>query len=405
MEGNAVVFTQGGPTAVINASWVGVVEELNGTSQVDKVYGAAHGIDGILKKEFFDLSALTPDELDGYARTPSSALLSTRHRPTDEDNIAMLEVMRDYGIRYVFGIGGNDTSDALNIINEAAKAQGYELRMFHVPKTVDCDLMENDHTPGYGSAARFVARSFMGVDLDNKCFGGIYLGVCMGRHAGFLTAASALGRKDDTDGPHLVYLPERPMSIEKFLDDVCEVYNRLGRCVIAVSEGVETPDGKTVLETLQGELDKDTHGNVQLSGTGALADALIEKIKKRIAEERPNEELRARGDTLGYLQRSYPDQSEVDLAEARESGRFAAKMALAGNIDGSVTIKRESRPEYKSRNELVELTLVAGKTRLLPDEFISPDGNNVTQAFIEWGRPLVGDLGAKLSLTKPSTAS
>jgi hypothetical protein len=215
IKGNAVVFTQGGPTAVINASWVGVVEGLKKAREVTGVWGAMHGIDGILKEDFVDLRAQSAATLKAIARTPATQLLSTRHKPTADDNQKMLAVFRKHNIRYVFGAGGNDTSESLDIINDAAKAMDYELRLFHVAKTVDNDLMENDHTPGYASAARYVANAFRGADLDNQCFGGFYVAVCMGRHAGFLTAASALGRTTPESGPHLVYLPEKVFDLER----------------------------------------------------------------------------------------------------------------------------------------------------------------------------------------------
>ncbi|MBN2711882.1 MAG: 6-phosphofructokinase, partial [Planctomycetes bacterium] len=226
IEGNAVVFTQGGPTAVINASWVGVVQGLMNAKEITGIFGSMNGIDGVLNENFVDLRAQSLDTLMDISRTPATALLSTRHKPNAEDNKKMLEVFKKYNIRYVFGAGGNDTSESLDIINDAAKEMEYELRLFHVAKTVDNDLMENDHTPGYASAARYVANAFRGVDMDNKCFGGFYLGVCMGRHAGFLTAASALGRTDADHGPHLVYVPEKAFDIESFLDDVEEVYKK-----------------------------------------------------------------------------------------------------------------------------------------------------------------------------------
>ena len=397
-KANAIVFTQGGPTPVINASWVGVLEGLKGSSRVGRVMGAMNGVDGIIKQNLVDLTAQSASGLEQCVLAPASALYTTRHKPSDEECAKVLDVFRRQGIRFVFGIGGNDTSETLHIVNEAAKAANYELRLFHVPKTIDCDLMENDHTPGYGSAARFVARAFMGVDLDNQCFGGIYLGVCMGRHAGFLAAASAICRQDEDDGPHLVYVPERPFEMEKFLADVYSIYDRTGRCVIAVSEGIETPDHKPVLELLQGEQGKDSHGNVQLSGSGGLSDGLMARIKDHVAKLRPKEKTRARADTLGYIQRSYPDQSEVDRKEAREVGRFAAKMALSGDIDGSVTIKRDEGKRYKVRYELVDLALVAGKTRRMPSNFINAEGNNVTQAFVDWARPLVGPLSPRPKL-------
>jgi len=393
IKGNAVVFTQGGPTAVINASWVGVVEGLMNAPEITGVWGAMHGIDGILTENFIDLLAQSTGTLRAIARTPATQLLSTRHKPTPEDNQKMLAVFKKHNIRYVFGAGGNDTSESLDIVNDAAKAMEYELRLFHVAKTVDNDLMENDHTPGYGSAARYVANAFRGVDLDNQCFGGFYLAVCMGRHAGFLTAASALGRTTAESGPHLVYLPERPFNVESFLADVEAVYRKYDRCVVAVSEGVEDAKGTPILQTLStGKLEADSHGNVQLSGTGALADALVEKVKQHLQARGVVKKLRARGDTLGYIQRSFPDQSPVDREETLGLGKFAAKCALSGNVDGSVAIKRVSDQPYKMEYKLVPLKAVAGKTRHLPEEHINKAGNNVTEAFIRWGKPLIGEL-------------
>ncbi len=393
IEGKAVVFTQGGPTAVINASWVGVVQGLMNAKEVQDIWGAMHGIDGILNEDFVDLRAQSVATLQAISRTPATQLLSTRHKPTDEDNARMLDIFQKHNIRYVFGAGGNDTSESLDIINDAAKKREYELRLFHVAKTVDNDLMENDHTPGYASAARYVANAFRGVDLDNQCFGGFYLGVCMGRHAGFLTAASALARTATDSGPHLVYVPEIPFSVENFLADVEAVYSRLGRCVVAISEGVEDVNGVPILQLLSKDsLEADSHGNVQLSGTGALADALVGKVKDHLVARGIVEKLRARGDTLGYIQRSFPDQSEVDREETLGLGKFAAECALSGNVDGSVTIKRVSDDPYKIRYELVSLKNVAGKTRHLPAEHIAESGNDVTDAFIKWGRPLLGKI-------------
>lgn len=393
IEGNALVFTQGGPTAVINASWVGVVEGLLDTKIIKGVWGALHGIDGISKEEFVDLRAQSVATLQAIARTPATQLGSTRHKPTATENARMLEVFRKYNIRYIFGLGGNDTSESLDIINDAARQNEYELRMFHVAKTVDNDLVESDHTPGYGSAARYVANVFRGVDLDNQAFGGIYLGVCMGRHAGFLTAAAAIGRTNPDEGPHLVYVPERSFDLDRFVADVAEVYKRLGRCVVAVSEGIQDEDGTPILQKLAGSsLEADSHGNVQLSGTGALADALVQRVKKHFSTKGLDENLRARADTYGYVQRSFPDQSEVDREEALALGRFAAECALAGHIDGSVAIQRASDNPYKPEYKLVPLKAVAGKTRHLPADHINAAGNNVTDEFIAWGLPLVGEL-------------
>ncbi|MBN1257343.1 MAG: diphosphate--fructose-6-phosphate 1-phosphotransferase [Planctomycetes bacterium] len=392
LSGNAVVFTQGGPTAVINASWVGVVEGLKGAKEISGIYGSINGIDGILNQNLVDLAAQDPKTLQAISRTPATQLLSTRHKPTEEDNAAMLVVFKKQNIRYVFGIGGNDTSESLDIIRDAAVKDGYELRFFHIAKTVDCDLKENDHTPGYASAARYVANALRGCDLDNQCFGGFYLAVCMGRHAGFLTAASALGRVEEKSGPHLVYVPEAPFDIDRFCKDAWNVYAQEGRCVVAVSEGIEDKNGTPILQVLStGKLEADSHGNVQLSGTGALADALVGKIKEYFAGQGVKN-LRARGDTLGYIQRSFPDQSPVDREESLGLGKFAAQQALAGEAGGSCAIVRIADAPYQSEFRLVPLGNVAGKTRHLPAEFINQQGNNVTPDFIRWGKPLIGEL-------------
>jgi 6-phosphofructokinase len=393
IKGNAVVFTQGGPTAVINASWVGVVLEMMDIKGVSGIYGSLNGIDGILNENFVDLRAQGESRLLAISKTPATALLSTRHKPKAEENRKMLRIFEKYNIRYVFGAGGNDTSESLDMINDEAKTQNYELRLFHVAKTVDNDLMENDHTPGYASAARYVANAFRGVDMDNQCFGGLYLGVCMGRHAGFLTAASALGRTTPESGPHLIYLPERAFDIDRFCQDAETAYKKYGRCVIAVSEGIEDSKGTSILQLLSDDkLEADSHGNVQLSGTGALADALIEKLRNYLQGKGVVKKLRARGDTLGYIQRSFPDQSPVDYEETLGLGKFAARKALEGNIDGSAAIQRISDDPYQSEYKLVSLKSVAGKTRHLPDAHINMEGNNVTDAFVRWGRPLIGPL-------------
>ncbi|MDR1533636.1 MAG: diphosphate--fructose-6-phosphate 1-phosphotransferase, partial [Planctomycetota bacterium] len=393
IKGKAVIFTQGGPTAVINASWVGVVQGLMLNHDITDIWGAINGIEGIMKEDFVDLMAQTAKTLENISYTPASQLRSTRRKPNDADNARMLDVFLKHNIRYVFGIGGNDTSESLDIINDAARDREFELRVLHVAKTVDNDLMENDHTPGYGSAARFVANAFRGVSLDNQCFGGLYVGVCMGRHAGFLTAAAALGRTLPDEGPHLIYLPECVFDLDGFAGDVVAVYKRLGRCVVAVSEGIEDAGHTPILQALSagGALEKDSHGNVQLSGTGALADKLVEFLKVRLEKEGVGK-VRARGDTFGYVQRSFPDQSPVDREEALALGRFAAASAQSGNIDGSCAIVRISDDPYKADYKLVPLKNVAGKTRRMPDEFIASSRNDVTDAFIRYGRPLIGDL-------------
>lgn len=406
IKGNAVIFTQGGPTAVINASWVGVLQGLILSRDITGIWGAMNGIDGIMAENFVDLKAQTAGTLQDISYTPASQLRSTRRKPGPEENARMLDVFLRRNIRYVFGIGGNDTSESLDIVNDAARDREYELRVFHVAKTIDNDLMENDHTPGYGSAARFVANAFRGADLDNQAFGGLYVGVCMGRHAGFLTAASALGRTRPEDGPHLIYLPECPFDIDAFLQDAADVYRKYNRCVIAVSEGVEDENRTPVLQLLSADqLERDSHGNVQLSGSGALAEGLVKRVKDHFRKNGVADKLRARGDTFGYLQRSFPDQSPVDREEAIGLGEFAASCATSSNVDGSCAIVRVSDNPYAVDFKLVPLKNVAGKTRLMPPEFIADTRNNVTEAFMTYGRPLIGELAPMgiLDITKKVT--
>lgn len=385
LKGNMLIAQSGGPTVVINQSLVGAILAAKKLSQVRKIYGALHGIKGVLSEQFLDLGKESRETLELVAQTPSSALGSVRKKPKPEECAQMFEIMKKYDIRFFFYIGGNDSAETAFIVNEEAKKQGYDLRCFHIPKTIDNDLRENDHTPGYASGARFVAMAFMGDNLDNRALPGVKINVVMGRHAGFLTAASALARVYPDDGPHLIYLPERPFDPEKFAADVKAKYEQFGRCVVAVSEGVSTADGTPIAAAYTKEVD--AHGNVQLSGTGALGDLLASIVKQK------TDISRVRADTFGYLQRSFPTiVSPVDAREAREVGRLAVEFAVKKNVDGSVAIKRKPGKKYSVYFELVPLSAVAKETRHMPDEFIAPAGNDVTKKFIEYAKPLVGEL-------------
>jgi 6-phosphofructokinase 1 len=271
----------------------------------------------------------------------------------------------------------------VRIVSEEARRANYALRCIHIPKTIDNDLVGNDHTPGFPSAARFVAQAFQGANLDNAALPGVYLAVVMGRHAGFLTAASALGKKFPDDGPHLIYLPERVFEVDKFLSDVKRTYEKYGRCVIAASEGIHDKQGTPIITQLSSHVERDAHGNIQLSGTGALADLLCDEIKSKLGIKR------VRGDTFGYLQRSFMGcVSDVDQREAREVGEKAVQYAMWGDRDGSVAIKRTGF--YSVDYQLVPLESVAGKTRTMEDEFIAANGTDVTDAFRLYLRPLLG---------------
>jgi len=395
LRGNAIVGQSGGPTAVINQSLVGVIETAHNAPEIEHLFGARHGVKGILGEDFVDLLNESKETLEAVAATPSSALGSVRKKPTKDECFQMFEVMKKHNVRYFFYIGGNDSAETAYIVNQMAEQANYELRCFHVPKTVDNDLRITDHCPGYGSAAKFVASAFIGDNLDNRSLPGIKVNIIMGRHAGFLTAAAALAKTRDDDGPHLIYLPERPITRQQFRDEVAEVYNRLGRCIIAVSEGIVDANAaghKTFTEVIMeeaAEIERDTHGNVQLSGSGALGDWLANYLKSELGSK-----LRVRADTFGYLQRSFPGViSEIDAAEARNCGRKAVEFATQGDVDGSVSMIRTAHDGvYGIDYVCTELKEVAKETKSLPDNYINATGNFVTSDFIEYARPLVGTL-------------
>jgi 6-phosphofructokinase 1 len=379
----ALVAQGGGPTAVINQSVIGVVLECRKFPQIERIYGALHGVRGIVDEELLDLTQETTQNLEMVADTPSSALGSTRDKPDRAYCHEIFETLKAHDIGYFFYVGGNDSSDTVRIVAEEAREAGYPLRSIHIPKTIDNDIVENDHTPGYPSAARFVAQAFMGINLDNKALPGVYIAVVMGRNAGFLTAASALGKKFPDDGPHLIYLPERNFDPEAFVAAVKATYDRHGRCIVAVSEGIHDAQGQPILGQLGKALAKDAHGNVELSGTGALADRLADLVRDRLAIKR------VRADTFGYMQRSFVGcNSNVDQREAREVGEKAVKYALWGDRDGSVVIQRVGN--YQVDYDLLPLEAVAAKTRTMPDHFINAEGTGVTDAFHLYLRPLLG---------------
>ena len=384
LQGKVLVAQGGGPTAVINQSLVGIVLESRKYKSIENVYGALHGVAGIINEEFIDLSQETLENLELVAQTPCSALGSTRDKPDEVYCAKIIKSLKAHNIQTFFYIGGNDSSDTLRILANESRKVGYPLRCIHIPKTIDNDLTINDHTPGYSSAAKFVSNAFVGVNLDNRALKGVYVGVVMGRHAGFLTAASALGRKFDTDGPHLIYLPERTFSLKSFIADVQRVYNNIGRCVVAISEGIHNADGKLIVSQLAKKMETDAHGNIQLSGTGALADLLTNEIKTK------TNIVRVRGDTFGYLQRSFLGcVSEVDQSEARKVATSGVQFANDLERDGTVTIHRTGGYEVEYR--LSPLEDVAGKTKVMEDRFISDCATDVTPAFLDYLRPLVGD--------------
>lgn len=388
IKGNLIIGQSGGPTRVINQSLVGIIEEALKHEAIEGIFGAHFGLKGILKEDFIDLRKFNKETLELVAQTPGAALGSCRHKPTEEDCEKVFDVFHKHNVKYWFYIGGNDSAETADIVNNIARQRNYELRIFHIPKTIDNDLVLTDHCPGYPSAAKYIALVFQGDDLDNRSLPGVKINIVMGRHAGWLTAAAALG------GAHLCYFPERPVSMTKIVKDIDEVYKKEGRCLVAVSEGVRNSDGKLMLESKIKEFD--AHGNPQLSGSGDLGDFFTNYVK----EHSYHQKLRVRADTLGYSQRSFPGVvSEIDAKEARMVGQAAVKYAMKGDIDGSIILNRIGEGEnYSIEVKLAKLADLAKKTKSLPDEFINQNGNGVTDKFIEYITPLVGELPLTKSL-------
>ena len=395
--GKAIIGQSGGPTAVINRSLVGFIKEAV-NADFDEVLGARHGLAGMLSKDFVDLSSLSESQLFGIGKTPAAALGSVRKKPTEQDIEQLVSIFEKENIRNFFYIGGNDSAETANLVAEGANQIGYEMKAFHIPKTIDNDLKETDHCPGYGSAARFVAHAFQGDDADNRSLKGIKINVLMGRHAGWLTAASTLGKSTEEDGPHLVYLPEKVFDLDVFLKEVKEVYDALGRCVIAVSEGIHNAKGEYFLQTYASETgsglagQKDSHGNIQLSGSGALGDTLTNIVSEQI------DGARVRADTFGYLQRSFlADVSSVDAEEAERVGQHAV-VASKETQSGSVVLKRQLSDTYFCDVDVVDLHKVAKYTKDMPKEFIEKDKPYVTNEFFEYAMPLTGGIEPKTQI-------
>ncbi len=382
--GNAVIGQSGGPTAVINQSLVGVVEELRQSGHVNRLLGAKHGVRGIVSEQFIELNDVPDELLARVANTPAAALGSTRDKPDRDYCERIFRSFAKNDVRYFFYIGGNDSADTARIVSELAKAEGYPLQTFHIPKTIDNDLRVHDHTPGYGSAARWVASAIRGDNFDNKSLPGIKVDIIMGRNAGFLTAASVLARHRDDDGPHLIYLPEAPVSEDKFLGDVDAMYKKHGRCLIAVSEGITAPDGKTWFEKRAETHERDSHGNLQLSGSGELGDYLADLIKSRLGAK-----LRVRADTFGYVQRSFPMQSETDAKEARlvtaKTKVPMGQLRCAACPAARMRLKRSSRRSRPSRRKRSTWTRASSRTATTSRRHSSTTSRHWWGSCRRWG--------------------
>ena len=385
LRGNLVVAQSGGPTAVINASVAGVAEEaFKHEDVITGVYGSLHGIEGVLYENLIDLGREDRATISRLAETPAAALLSCRHKLTEADYDRILQVFKAHDIHYFFYIGGNDSMDTAHRVGILAAQSGYEMRAMGIPKTIDNDLAYTDHCPGFGSAARWVASSVRDAGLDTEAIGvvdKIKVVEIMGRNAGWITAASALGRDHEDAAPHLIYVPEKPINMDRFLNDVQRVYDRLGYCVVAVCEGAKGEDGKP-LQASTSAVDVDSFGHAQMGG---VADYLCKVIANRL-------KLKARFDKPGTIQRvSALLASSVDRREAYGVGAIAVRHALAGVSGKMVTIERVSNEPYASEFGLVDLEKVANSEKLIPAEFLAASGNDVTPPFMEYARPLIGE--------------
>ena len=379
-KGNAIIFQAGGVTAVINQSLAGIVQE--GLGHFGEMYGAVHGLEGILKREFRDLRRQPPRVWRAVARTPGAALGSARRKLRPEEVESVMATFRRLEVRFLFPIGGNDSAETAHRLAQAARATGQPLNVVAVPKTLDNDLPETDHCPGYGSSARFVALAVMGAGRDAESMGAaspITIIEVMGRNAGWLAAAAGLAKREERDAPHLVCLPETAFDEERSLARMEDAYRRWGYALAVVNENLKGPDGP--LGHLGEPLYVDDFGHKYYQSPAQyLAERLSRRLGVRVRHEKP-----------GTIQRSLaPCTSTVDAREAFEVGQAAVRYALEGHTDVMVTLVREAGPRYHCTTGLAPLEAIAGKERLLPPEYIDPATGMPTEAFLKYARPLIG---------------
>ncbi len=387
LKGACIFGQSGGPTSVINSSACGVFQQALKEDCITKVYGAAHGIKGVLDEKLYDIGQEDAKELELLKTTPSSAMGSVRYKLKDSevddtDYKRMLEVFKKYDVRYFFYNGGNDSMDTCNKISKFMQKSGYEMRVMGVPKTIDNDLWATDHCPGYGSAAKYIATSTMEVYQDARVYdtGTITILEVMGRNAGWLTAATALAAWKGA-GPDLIYLPERVFDMEDFLERVTAIYKKNGNALVAVSEGIKDKDGKYISEYGSSmSQTKDSFGHAQLGG---LAYTLA-----GFARERSGAKVRAIEFSL--LQRCAAHiASKTDIDEAYLAGQTAVKAAAEGKTDLMVAFERQPGKAYQCDIKLINLTEVANREKKIPDAWITPDGVGLTQDYIDYALPLI----------------
>ncbi|MHC4713688.1 MAG: 6-phosphofructokinase [Planctomycetota bacterium] len=395
LKGRALVAQSGGPTTVINSSLCGVIQQCMKSPAIDRVYGAHNGIIGVLTEDLFDITRESKRTIEGLRRTPSAAAGSCRYKLKSlEENRAdydrILEVFRAHNIRYFFYIGGNDSMDTADKIAKLAAEIDYELRVMGVPKTIDNDLAETDHTPGYGSEVKYLATMVMESGRDTEAlytFDTCTVVEAMGRNAGWIAAGAAVAHRTEEDAPHLVYVPEIPFSIEKFTSDVKETHRRLGRVVILASEGLKDESGEYIT-TQTGALAKDSFGHVQLGG---VAETLKTIIETQVG-------LKCRYNKPGTAQRNAMHfASLTDSNEAYMVGARAVKEAVAGKSGYMVTIVRKSERPYRAGAGLATLSAVANGEKFLPRAFMNKAGNHISEKCRRYVRPLLrGEVPVKI---------
>ncbi len=384
LKGSCIIGQSGGPTSVINASAQGVIQTALNCPDITRVYGAAHGIKGVLEDKLYDMNQEDPAELDLLQYTPSSALGSCRYKLADPDvddtdYRRILEIFRKYDVRYFFYNGGNDSMDTCNKISKYMQKVGYDCRIMGVPKTIDNDLFGTDHCPGYASAAKYIATSCMEVWQDAHVYdtGMVTIIEIMGRHAGWLAGAAALATWAGF-GPDLVYLPEVDFDMDRFLADVTAIYEKTGKCMVAVSEGIHYADGTFVSEAKTSATDG--FGHAQLGG---LAVMLAETVKQRTG-------AKVRGIELSLLQRCGAHLASLtDISEAYLAGKTAVEAAVSGVTDKMVAFECTREGGYVCKPKLIGLTEVANVEKKVPREWINAAGNGVEQPFIDYALPLI----------------
>ncbi len=401
LKGACIIGQSGGPTAVINASAQGVIETALNSGCITQVLGAAHGIKGVLADQLYDMGKEELPELALLKYTPSSALGSCRYKLADPDvddtdYKRILEVFKKHDVRYFFYNGGNDSMDTCNKISKYMQKAGYECRIMGVPKTIDNDLNGTDHCPGYASAAKYIATSCMEVWQDAHVYdtGMVTIIEIMGRHAGWLAGAAGLATWAGF-GPDLVYLPETDFDMDRFIADIKAVYDKTGKCMVAVSEGIHYADGTFVSEAKTSATDG--FGHAQLGG---LAVSLAETVKQRLGVNK------VRGIELSLLQRCAAHcASKTDIDEAYLAGRAAVDAAVSGVTDKMVSFKCSRDRGYHCEIALEPLDVVANFEKKVPREWINEAGNGVNQAFIDYALPLIqGDANPPQEFSLPRFA-